>query len=126
MSRTGSRTRFLFNHPWVVVSPLVISAFAFACDWPAGLVCPADLQFTAIDSVSVQVGASVDLKPEAFGCGGKDKLSVDVRWTGTDPTIARVSESGRVTGVKRGTAYADGVDRSRYGIGPYHVRIDVR
>ena len=105
---------------------LMFVLMASACDFPAGLSCTRELGWTALDSVAVAVGHSTVLKVEATSCGGKEHLKVDVQWTASDASIARVSSTGMVTGVRRGVAYADGVDRGRWGVGPFHVRVDVR
>lgn len=88
--------------------------------------CTSELTFAAEPpSATLKVGETVQLRGRAWGCGGKDRLPVDVDWTTADSAVIHVSPEGEVRGLKPGTATARGVDSGRYGAGPFIVSISV-
>jgi fumarylacetoacetate (FAA) hydrolase family protein len=74
----------------------------------------------------MRVGETFVVVAKAFGCGGRDELTVDMRWSTSHPEVAMVHElTGRVSAVGIGDAIITGRDLGRYGIGPVQVDVTV-
>jgi hypothetical protein len=74
---------------------------------------------------TVHVGQSVQFEAYGTSCGGREIITLDVRWESSDSAVVRVEPTGRVTGRSAGSAHARGVDRSRYSAGPIEVPVEV-
>ena len=88
--------------PWSFV---LLTTLFTACDNG-----PATPDEGGVDSIvvaprtgSVNVGSSLSLTAEVLDAGGQAIPSTSVTWSSEDVTIASVSQSGLVTGVKPGT-----------------------
>ena len=78
------------------------------------------------DEVELSVGQSTTVRAEAFSCGGKEALEVEMRWTSGDPQVATVERiTGRVTATGNGTTVITGEDEGPYGIGPVEIPVTV-
>jgi uncharacterized protein YjdB len=89
--------------------------------------CTQELGFSVTpSSLSVRGGQNSTIEARAWSCGGRQDVDIDMQWTSSDTTIARVNSSGRVTGVRVGNATVQGADRSRYGIGTFNIAVTVQ
>jgi hypothetical protein len=98
------------------------------CDLISPRACTSDLRWSVepIES-TLRVGQGFTAKAEAFGCGGRDRLPVDMRWSSSDAAVISVEErSGRVVAVGTGRAQVSGQDLGRYGIGPFQIPVVVQ
>ena len=107
------------------IAPAFLVVFTVACNSLFG-VCTTELGFAVEPTAGIiSIGDSLTLRPRAWSCGGREEVPIDIVWTTTDSTVARVESTGRVTGVGIGHAIVEGTDRGRYGVGPFHVPIQV-
>lgn len=84
---------------------------------------PATLALMPVLAEGVPLGGSTAVAVEALDrTGGRTELVDDVAWTSSDPTVARVDETGRVYGVSEGRA----VITARSGAAPGEWTADVR
>lgn len=90
---------------WAHRSIVLVTALFAACD--NGPATPDD---ASVDSIvvaprtgSVNVGSSLSLSAEVLDAAGQAIPSASVTWSSEDATIAGVSQSGLVTGVRPGT-----------------------
>jgi hypothetical protein len=51
---------------------------------------------------------------------------MEIAWSSSGSSVVRVSPGGSVTGLTIGSAEAIGIDRGRYGVGPFHVPVQVQ
>lgn len=98
---------------------------SLACDGIIG-VCTQELKFVVEPTeATIHVGQIVQFEAWGTSCGGREILTLDVRWESSDSAVVRVEPTGRVTGRSTGSAHARGVDHSRYGANPIAVPVDV-
>ncbi|HSL69667.1 MAG TPA: Ig-like domain-containing protein [Longimicrobiales bacterium] len=88
------------------------------------MVCTGGIGFAVTPThKTVRVGETFSAHARAWSCGGGQAVPLDVNWSVSDSAIARVDLSGRVTGIKAGTASVIGIDRGHYGAGPFRVMV---
>lgn len=89
--------------------------------------CESDLRWSySPDEATLPIGESFTAEAKAFGCGGTERLDVDMRWSSDNRFIASVdSMTGRVTAQSEGTTTIVGEDLGRYGIGPVAIPVTV-
>lgn len=89
--------------------------------------CTSDLTIrVSPEAVELTVGGSSTVRAEAFGCGGRQPLEEDMRWTSADPDVATVDRvSGHVTAIGPGSTVITGDDEGPYAIGPIEIPVTV-
>lgn len=110
------------------VGPLLLLSLAVSgCGILSPRVCTQELGWSVEPTSAVlRVGERFAARVDAFTCGGKQDLPVDIVWSTSDADVATVDEeSGRVTAVAVGSAVVTGEDRGRYGVGPVEIPVEV-
>lgn len=78
--------------------------------------CPDDLSLRVDPTeATVGVGESITATGEFRGCGGRERLDDDIRWSSADSSVAQVdATTGRITGRTAGTTVVQ-ARGARYG-----------
>ena len=89
--------------------------------------CTSDLSWRVTpEEAQLAVGESSIARAEAFGCGGREPLDEDMRWTSADPAVASVDPmTGRITAEAPGNTTIIGEDVGPYRIGPVEIPVTV-
>ena len=105
----------------------VVAASLMGCGTLDPDVCTADLTWRVTPTeANLTVGESVTAEAEAFGCGGREPLAEEMRWSSADPTVASVNEiTGLISAEATGITKIIGVDMGPYGIGPVEIPVTV-
>ncbi|MEW5928953.1 MAG: Ig-like domain-containing protein [Gemmatimonadota bacterium] len=92
------------NRNPLLLAALFLLAAAGGCDSPSGPrePVPSTVQVAAPDS-TLRVGRTLQLAAEVRDAAGKPIPAGSVAWSSSDTTLARVSATGEVTGVRRGS-----------------------
>lgn len=111
----------------VVGVALAVPALFGGCGGLGPEVCTDELGWRVHPTeANLMVGESTTAEAEAFTCGGKQSVQVDVRWTSENPAVAGVDETtGRITAKAAGTTKIRGEDVGPYGIGPVEIPVNV-
>lgn len=111
----------------VSVTLLTTAVLLGGCSLVGPEACTDDLTWrVSPDEVELALGQSTTVQAEAFGCGGKEPLEEDMRWTSADQEVATVDlTTGRVTAMGTGATAITGEDEGPYGIGPVEIPVTV-
>lgn len=111
----------------IIAVALAVSALLGGCGGLGPEVCTDELGWRVHPAeANLMIGESITAEAEAFTCGGKESLEVDVRWSSENPAVASVNEkTGRITAKGAGTTKISDEDLGPYGIGPVEIPVEV-